>query len=127
MRNINIRPTVESDIPSYWKKPEIRFKSWTLEYNKEIFAIAGVYYDNNDNIVAFSDIIEEKRPPKLVVFKSAQLIVDLIMKENENILALCTNKYENSGKMLRKLGFNFLQRDGDVEIYFLTPIGAQYG
>jgi len=117
MKNYNVRTSSENDILSFFGVlPPYATKSWSIDYDGELAAIAGVQYTPT-NVLVFSDIKKNLDVPNITIWRGTLEVFDKIKALNKPLVAVCTGEFLNSGAYLKRLGFNFFGYEDDMEVY----------
>lgn len=116
MLRYSIEPAkYEHFVEFYGHGPKQTCRAWTVKYDGEIAAIAGVTI-NRKSVVLFSDINSERDYPKTAIYKVGCYIVEHVSRMGLPVMAVGSEK---SRPFLEALGFYYLGKYQDQELYRL--------
>lgn len=106
MKRYSIRPATIGDILDFYGfYLPYSSKTWAIDYDGELAAIAGVQFCDR-TAIAFGHIDEEVDAPDMAVFRAAKEIMKKIAELGIEVKAICDqDTYPNAHKFLKKLGF----------------------
>lgn len=120
MDEVEIRPARAADFCAlYGKPPPFTCQALTVVYQGEVVAIGGVTMTEAGYVMCMM-IKEGIDAPKIKIWRYCKKIMDMISQGKSVIYAGADVKYPNSGKFLRKLGFEYLcddEQGGEVFIW----------
>lgn len=103
---MDIRYATADDIKSFYEGRDnygFSMRAAVAVDNDEVVGMAGVYYQYDGVLVAFSDIKESMRKRKKDVVRLGRLVMQMIINRKIPVVALCEE--QQSYNILRKLGF----------------------
>lgn len=107
-----IRPATSQDISQFYEKnTTYATKAWAVDYNGALACVAGVELRPKQAVV-FSGMIDGIDAPKLTIWRCARDLMDKIRGLNLPLLvAICDDRFINSPRFLRKLGFKEVSKE----------------
>jgi len=78
--------------------------------------VLGVSYDGGQ-LLAFSEIRDELRPYKWFIYKTAWRFLQDVKRKGWPIQAVANKRERNSARLLKQLGFVYLDTTVDGEVY----------
>lgn len=116
MARYKIFPSKPSDFYAFYGTASPKScKAWTVWYDDEIAAIAGVTLNRN-SMILFSDMKRGASYPKVAIFKVACYVVEQVAKMKKPVLAAGG---DGNKKFLESLGFVYIGTYQGQELYRL--------
>jgi len=119
MKEFNIRPAVDADLGDFKvgaSMPPFSCKIWAVEHDGKVCGVFGFVYAPN-NLIAFSEISDGIDVPLMTKWKAIEKSMDVLKKHSSSFYAISSQDHDNSGKMLRKLGFDFFKTTHETDFY----------
>lgn len=85
-----------------------------MEKDRQLLGVAGITIERG-RTVAFSDM-KEGIPPRIILWAARQFMA-LVAEVKAPVIALASDKYPNSGRFLKALGFNYIETQPAGDIY----------
>lgn len=106
MRNYEIKAATAQDILDFYHSPfPYSAKAWVVRIGEKPVAMAGVYFQRSQ-AVAFSRMkIDGLNLPKKMIWRGVLDVWHNIRELGYPVVAVCSDEFLNSAKMLKKLGF----------------------
>ena len=125
LTEVEIRPArIEDFYALYGKLPPLTCQALTVVYGGEVAAMAGTTLAECGYVIHM-DIKQGISVPKIKIWRYVKKIMAMISQGKSVIYAGADDKYPNSGKFLRKLGFEYLCDDEEGGEVFIWQTHSQ--
>ena len=112
-----MRPATQADLEAFYEGAiPMTMRAFVVEVDGKVAGVWGVY-DDQGRTVAFSQMRAELRDRKLLIFKCAKFLRDVIRETKETVLAIASVKEPNSGRFLERFGFEFVSHTAAGPLY----------
>ena len=116
MKRYNIRNATREDIIDVCGgAPPFSTRTWAVDYDGELAAVAGVQYTPRC-VLVFSDM-KKIDVPNITIWRAALELFDKIKALNKPLNAVCTGEFINAGPFLKRLGFKQQDNIENMEVY----------
>lgn len=113
-----IRPSTAEDVALFYpEKPLLSMRSWVVEYEGKVAAIAGVYFERGQAPQLFSNQIEGHGASKLTIWRATKGLLAHVLKHYPRPWAIST-RGESSDRLLEFFGFEYLQDHELGKVYY---------
>lgn len=108
------KPSTLDDIRRFGPDNATTVRALSFFVSGELVAIGGITVERG-RLVAFSDICDNLKVPKMTIYRAAREVMKFI--GNRPVLACANSKHPNSGRFLESLGFTHVRTEECGEVY----------
>lgn len=112
--------TMADFVEFYGQAPQYSVRAIVFRKGCKIVAIGGVKSEKG-RMVAFSEISPDVTLPKATIWRCAMVVMEMIKAINLPVWAVAEREGENTGKLIRRFGFEHQAENVDGEVFVLWP------